>query len=166
MTISDATRALATLHQQKGGPVEPSAPEDTAPMRLVDAISRVEPTWVEAVAIVQAIATQLEAGHAIPALDDIMISGTGVVSFPPTANADDATAVRAAGKLIHAILRTGDCPMPLWESMELARRSPHVVGSVRGFGASLTCFPPSQGPSELAKYYQAARKAMLMPSLE
>lgn len=160
MTISDATHALASLHQQKGlaeagGPVE-----DTAPMRLVDAISRVEPTWVEAVAVVQAIAAELEEGRAMPALDDIMISASGTVSFPPTAPATDAVAVKAAGRMIQQILRTGDCPMPLWESMELARRTPESLGNVRGFGASLTCFPVAQGPSELGKYYQAARKVV------
>lgn len=160
MTISDATHALASLHQQKGRTASIGPIEDTTPMRLVDAISRVEPTWVEAVAVVQAIATRLEEGRAVPALDDIMISSSGLVSFPPTAPADDTTAVRAAGRLIQSILRSGDCPMPLWESMEIARRTPHAPGTVRGFGASLTCFPPAQGPSELAKYFQAARKVV------
>jgi hypothetical protein len=47
--------------------------------------------------------------------------------------------------------------MPLWESMELARRDPGAAGNVRAFGASLTCFPPAQGPTELARYYRAAR---------
>lgn len=160
MTISDATHALASLHQQKGRVEVGVAHQDTAAMRLVDAISRVEPTWVEAVAVVQAIATQLDEGRAMPALDDIMISASGTVSFPPTPPADDSTAVRAAGRLLQQILRSGDCPMPLWESMEVARRSPEVAGTVRGFGASLTCFPPAQGPNELAKYYQAARKVV------
>lgn len=160
MTISDATHALASLHQQTGRAEDGGPAEDTALMRLVDAISRVEPTWVEAVAVVQAIAAELEDGRALPALDDIMISASGVVSFPPTAPASDAVAVKAAGRLIQNILRTGDCPMPLWESMELARRTPEALGTVRAFGASLTCFPAAQGPGELGKYYQAARKVV------
>lgn len=160
MTISDATHALASLHQQQGDVAHGVALEATAPMRLVDAISRVEPTWVEAVAVVQAIAAQLGDGRAMPALDDIMVTASGTVSFTPTAPADDASAVRAAGRLLQQILRSGDCPMPLWESMELARRTPGVAGTVRGFGASLTCFPPAQGPIELAKYFHASRKVV------
>ncbi|MEZ5290417.1 MAG: hypothetical protein R2745_04995 [Vicinamibacterales bacterium] len=151
MTISEATHAMATLHQQR--------PESAAPpMRIVDAISRVEPTWVEAVAVVQAVCAQLEPGQAAPPLDTIMITSGGEVSFPPAGSADAVSTVGAAGKLLAGILRTGDCPMPLWEAMEAARRSPKRVGSARAFGRSLTCFPAAQGPHELAQYYQAARR--------
>jgi hypothetical protein len=130
-------------------------------MRLVDAMARVEPTWVEAVAIVHAICAALEPGRTMPALDAIMISHTGVVSFPPTDAADEPAAIKAAGRLIASILKTGDCPMPLWESMELARRNPGAAGTARQFGLSLTCFPAQQGPTELAKYFQAARRVVV-----
>jgi hypothetical protein len=127
-------------------------------MRLVDAITRVEPTWVEAVAVVQAVCAQLDQGQAAPPLDALMISASGTVSFPPAGPGDDVTAIAGVGQLLAAVLRTGDCPMPLWESMELARRSPRSAGTARGFGSSLTCFPPAQGRTELAKYFEAARR--------
>lgn len=157
MTITEATHALATLPKQKA-----PAPREVAgsPMRLIDAISRVEPTWVEAVAVVQAVCAQLAPGQAAPPLDAIMISASGTVSFPPMGHDDDPSVVKAAGRLLSAVLRSGDCPMPVWESMELARRSPQSAGSAQAFGRSLTCFPASQGPVELAKYYLAARQVV------
>ena len=48
--------------------------------------------------------------------------------------------------------------MPVWEATELARRSPGTFGSARAFGESLTCFPPHQGPQELAAYFQSSRR--------
>lgn len=128
-------------------------------MRLVDAIGRVDPTWVEAVAVVQAVCAQLDAGAAPPALTDIMLSSSGAVSFPASAPADAASAVRASGALLSAILRHSDCPLPVWEATEKARQSPSSYGSARGFGASLTCLPASHGPAELAGYFQDARRA-------
>lgn len=155
MTITEATHALAALPRQEA----PESREASgSPMRLIDAIARVEPTWVEAVAVVQAVCAQLAPGHAAPPLDAIMISSSGAVLFPPMGDADDRSAVKAAGRLLSTILRSGDCPMPVWESMELARRSPQIVGSAQAFGQSLNCFPAPQGPVELAKYYQAARQ--------
>lgn len=156
MTITEATHALATLPSQKA-PAKAEAMG--APMRLVDAIARVEPTWVEAVAVVQAVCAQLSPGQAAPPLDAILIGPSGAVSFPAAGAADDRAAVTAAGRLLSAVLRSGDCPMPVWESMELARRSPQTAGTAQAFGQSLQCFPALQGPGELAKYYQAARAA-------
>ena len=127
-------------------------------MRLVDAIKRVEPTWVEAIAVVQAVCDQLAPGDAAPALDAIMISASGTVSFPPAGTADDISTVKAAGRLLSGILRTGDCPMPVWEATERARRSPSAVGTARAFGAALTCFPAAQGAHELQQYFVAARR--------
>lgn len=156
MTITDATHGLVrprrhdvtAVPRQAGGFV-----------RLVDAIARVEPTWVEAVAVVQAVCAQLPPCHEVPALDTLLLGGDGQVTFPPTDVADDVRAVTGVGRLLSAILRTGDCPMPVWEATERARRSPTRVGSARAFGASLTCFPAAQGPLELARYHEAARKA-------
>jgi hypothetical protein len=157
MTITEATHALASLPKQKASQAREAV---GAPMRLVDAISRVEPTWVEAVAVVQAVCAQLGPGQAAPPLDTIMISSSGTVSFPPAGASEDQSAVTAVGRLLSAVLRSGDCPMPVWESMELARRSPQSAGTAAAFGQSLTCFPAPQGPGELAKYYQAARRVV------
>lgn len=156
MTISDATHALAAPRRREA-PAMTRQPGGY--VRLADAIARVEPTWVEAVAVVQAVCAQLPSGHDVPALDTVLIGPDGQVTFPPTAVADDVRAVTGAGRLLGAILRTGDCPMPVWEATERARRSPARVGGARAFGASLTCFPAAQGPIELARYHEAARKA-------
>ncbi len=133
-------------------------------MRLMDAIGRVEPTWVEAVAVVQSVCAQLEPGQAPPDLGDIMLSATGTVSFSPAGAADADAAVKAAGRLLTGILRQGDCPMPVWEASEAARRSPKSFGSVRAFGESLTCFPAHQGPQELAAYFQSSRRLVKNPA--
>ncbi len=138
------------------------APADT--VALVDAMARVDPTWVEAVAIVQAVCAQLEPGQTPPPIADILVSTTGAVSFGPTGLGDGETAVRAAGRLLTAILRQADCPMPVWEATEAARRAPGTFGSARAFGASLTCFPAHQGPQELAAYVESSRRQILNPA--
>lgn len=133
-------------------------------MRLVDVISRVEPTWVEAVAVVQAVCAQLEPGQTPPPVADIMLSTAGAVSFGSTGPGEGEAAVTAAGRLLTAILRQGDCPMPVWEATELARRSPGEFGTAKAFGASLTCFPAHQGPQELAAYVESSRRLVLNPA--
>lgn len=138
----------------------PQPPPATVTMRLADAIGRVEPTWVEAVAVVQAVCAQLPPGQAPPALGDIMVSQSGVVSFPPAGLADADTAIKAVGRLLAAVLRQGDCPMPVWEAMEVSRRSPQTFATPQAFGASLTCFPAQQGPQELAAYFHSARQVV------
>ncbi len=156
MTIAEATHAMVL---QARPPRASGAAAGTAGhvMRLVDVIARVEPTWVEAVAVVQAVCAQLAPGEAAPALDAIRVSTAGQVSFPAAGPADDISTVKAVGRLLTGILRTGDCPMPVWEASERARRTPAAVGSARAFGAALTCFPAAQGPHELALYVQSAR---------
>lgn len=158
MTITEATHALARQARPQRSP-ERAAARSEGPVLLVDAIARVEPTWVEAVAVVQAVCEQLAPGHAAPALDAITLSPSGAVSFPPTGAADDTTTVRAIGNLLSGILRTGDCPLPVWEASERARRSPASVGTPRAFGAAITCFPATQSPRELQQYFDACRKA-------
>jgi hypothetical protein len=133
-------------------------------MRLVDVISRVEPTWVEAVAIVQSVCAQLDPGKMPPSVTDIMVSNAGAVSFGATAAGEGEAAVKAAGRLLTAILRQGDCPMPVWEATELARRSPGEFGTAKAFGESLTCFPAHQGPQELSAYVESSRRLILNPA--
>jgi len=133
-------------------------------MQLVDVMARVEPTWVEAVAVVQAVCAQLAPGRTPPNLAAIMVSTAGAVSFGPTPVVDGEAAVMAAGRLLTAILRQGDCPMPVWEATELARRSPGQFGTARAFGESLTCFPAHQGLQELAAYVASSRSVILNPA--
>lgn len=155
MTVTEATHALAALTEEER-PARTSAALGV-PMRLVDALSRVEPTWVEAVAVVQAVCAQLPPGQAVPPLECLMLAPSGAVSFPPGDASSDVAAVRAAGQLLSTILRSGDCPMPVWEATERARRAPDKVGTAASFGLSLDCFPVAQGPRELERYFQAAR---------
>lgn len=129
------------------------------PVRLVDAITRVEPTWVEVVAIAQAVCAQLSPGQKAPALDSLSINPNGGVMFPPPGAGDEHAAVAAVGRLIAVLLGSGDCPMPLWELIEQARREPESVGNPAAYGRMLTCFPATLGPVELTRYYQAVRQA-------
>mgnify|MGYP001222895684 CR=1 FL=1 len=157
MTITEATHALAALSKAKEQAGRWTVPSHT-PMRLVDAITRVEPTWVEAVAVVQAVCAQLAPGQAAPALDTITISPMGDVSFPPAGSSDDTITVGAMGRLLTDILRSSDCPMQVWEATERARRAPAAVGTARSFGAALTCLSRAQGPNDLRQYFEAARR--------
>lgn len=157
MTLTEATHALARQARTAPPPARPTG-ASAEPMRLVDAIARVEPTWVEAVAVVQAVCARLLPGEAVPALETIIISPAGAVSFPPAGASDDITAVKAIGGLLGGILSSGDCPMPVWDATERARRAPATIGTARSFGAALTCVLESQGPRELQQYAEAARR--------
>jgi len=154
VTITEATHALA-----RGPRIEPSnryrrATPDGS-MRLVDAMSRTEPSWVEAVAVVQAVCAQLAPGQAAPALDAITISATGAVSFASPGPADGVSSVVALGQMLSDILRSDACPMQVWEVIERARRG---GGTARSLGEALTCFPADQGPHELGQLVAAARR--------
>lgn len=143
-----------------GAPADPRV----ASVRLADVMARVDPTWVEAVAIVQAVCAQLAPGQAPPAVGEITLSSHGTVTFVAGGPCDDDAAVKAVGRLLTTILRQGDCPMPVWEASELARRSPGQFGTAQKFGASLTCFPAHQGPQELASYVASSRRQVLNPA--
>lgn len=165
MTITEATHALARKARfvrsggRSGAPTAgtaalPSAGRDT--IRLVDAMARVEPSWVEAVAVVQAVCAQLGAGEAVPALDAISISAAGAVTFAPTSAAPDLAAVRGAGGLLTTILRAGVCPMPLWDATNRAAQAPASFGTARAFGATLSLMPDGQGVKDLQAYVLSA----------
>jgi hypothetical protein len=141
------------------------APDATpGSVRLIDVMARVEPTWVEAVAVVQAVCAQLAPNQAPPMAGDIILSNDGAVSFAASGMSDDEAAIKAVGRLLTSILRQGDCPMPVWEATELARRSPQTFGTPQRFGQSLTCFPAHQGPQELAAYVTSSRRQVLNPA--
>ena len=80
MTITEATHAMA-LQRRRSAPPKGVVPRSDDGVRLRDLIVRVEPTWVEAVAVVQAVCAQLKPGDAAPALDTIRVSASGAVSF-------------------------------------------------------------------------------------
>lgn len=156
MTMTDATHALAG-QARRSVPVKAGSRVADDSVRLVELMTSGEPTWAEAVAVVQAVCAQLKPGDAAPALDAIRVSSSGTVAFEPAGTSDNLTTVTAVGQLLAAILRSGDCPLPVWEASERARCAPATVGSARAFGASLTCLPPANGPRELAQFVKSAQ---------
>jgi hypothetical protein len=162
VTITDATHALAR-QGRRSEPVKASSRVADDSVRLVELVTVGEPTWAEAVAVVQAVCAQLKPGEAAPALDAIRISSSGAVSFDPAGTADNLTTVTALGALLAAILRSDGCPMLVWEALERARYAPATVGDARAFGASLTCLPPANGPRELAQFVKSAQAPAVPP---
>ena len=158
MTITDATHALAVQSRRKAR-LDAVSRRVTGGVRFVDLAARVEPSWVEAVAVVQAVCAQLQPGQAAPAIDAIRVSTSGEVSFAAVASADEVTAVRGVGRLLTEILPTGDCPLSVIEASERASRAPTALISARAFGDALTCLPHAHGPRELAQYVRAAEAA-------
>jgi hypothetical protein len=153
-----AARPDAVTHPGSSYRVLRAARDKSGAVRLSDAMRSVEPTWIEGVAVVQAVCAQLEPGETPPAIGDIVVSSSGAVSFPLGGISDADVAIQAMGRLLTSFLRTGGCPLVVWEATECARRSPMSFGSVRGFGAALTCFPALRGPQDLAAYVQVSRE--------
>lgn len=158
MTITDATHALAAQARQKAR-VDALSRRPDGHARFIDLAARLEPGWVEAVAVLQAVCAQMRPGQAAPTLDTIRVSASGEVSFMTVAGADEATAVRGVGRLLAEILPRGDCPLSVIEASERASRTPAAVSSAQAFGAALTCLPHAHGPRELAQYVRAAEAA-------
>ena len=142
-------RALRAARDQRGA------------MRLIDAMRALEPTWIEGVAVVQAVCAQLGPNEIPPAVGDIVLSDTGAVSFPLSGIAGADVAIQAVARLLTGFLRAGGCPLPVWEATERAQRAPMSFGSVSGFGAALTQFPAQRGPEQLAAFVQQARALAL-----
>lgn len=146
--VAAATRTFRALR---------AARDKSASMRLVDAMRCVEPTWVEGVAVVQAVCAQLARGETPPAIGDIVLLRSGAVSFPLGGIIDVDLAIQAMGRLLTVFLRVCGGPLSMWEATELTRSAPMSFGSVQGFGAALTCFPTERGAQELAAYFQQSR---------
>lgn len=157
-TTREGAAHVTALRERAPTSAAPASHSNDPAMRLADAIGRVEPTWVEAVAVVQAVCAQLAPGHAPPGLGAIMISPSGTVSFSPDGMAEADAAVKAVARLLSVILRQGDCPLPVWEAIELAAHSPMKFGSPRAFGESLNVLAPDQAHKDLAAYFQMARQ--------
>ena len=141
-----------------------AARDKSGSMRLVDAMRCVEPTWVEGVAVVQAVCAQLARGETPPAIGDILLLRSGAVSFPLGGIIDVDLAIQAMGRLLSVFLRVCGGPLSMWEATELTRRAPMSFGSVQGFGAALTCFPTERGAQELAAYFQQSRDLVRVDS--
>ena len=61
-------------------------------IRVADAMRRVDLSWAEAVAIVQAVCRQLEPGRTPPAVGDLRVCAGGLVTFPPGGMVDEDVA--------------------------------------------------------------------------
>ncbi len=134
-----------------------AARDKSGSMRLVDAMRCVEPTWVEGVAVVQAVCAQLARGETPPAIGDIVLLRSGAVSFPLGGIIDVDLAIQAMGRLLTVFLRVCGGPLSMWEATELTRCAPMSFSSVQGFRAALTCFPTERGAKDLAAYFQQSR---------
>jgi len=158
MTITEATHALA--RRARHAAAEPIRAFAARPMLFVDAMRRVEPTWVEAVAVVQAVCAQLTPGQAAPALPVLMLEPSGAVTFPAAIAGDDLGAVRSLGQLLLTTLKGSVCPMQVWEAVERATYQPESFGSPRAFGAALTDLTSTvHGSRDLRAYYAAVTSA-------
>lgn len=121
-------------------------------IRVADAIRRVELSWAEAVAIVQAVCGQIEPARTPPAVGDLRICAGGLVTFPPGGMVDEDVAIQLTARLLTRLIGEGPWPLELCEAVERAHLAPMTFGSVRGFGAALQCIPADQGAALLAAY--------------
>ena len=126
-------------------------------MRLLDAMRCVAPTWIEGVAVVQAVCAQLSLGETPPAIGDIVLLRSGAVSFPLGGMVDADVAIQAVGRLLAAFLRACGGPLALWDATDVARQAPMSFRTVHGFGAALTCLPTQRGAQDLAAYFRLAQ---------
>ncbi len=126
-------------------------------MRLTDAMSALEPTWAEGVAVVQAVCAQLGPRETPPAAGDIVLSLSGAVSFPLGGIADLDASIQGVARLLAFVVRGGGCPVAIAKAIELAQYSPMTFASVKGFGAALAVVPAERGPRALAAYFWQAR---------
>ena len=132
-------------------------------VRLGDAIRQLEPSWVEAVAIVQGVSALLERGEMAPAIGDVVLAATGEISIPPGGIADEDVAIQAMARMLARTLGQNGRPLEVWEAVERAQVAPMTFGSARGFGASLTCVPSHMGRPTVAAYVRNARRAPAPP---
>lgn len=166
MTITEATHALAR-RSRSATAVEPARPGALKPVLFVEAMRHVEPTWVEAVAVVQSVCAQLSAGQAAPTLQVLTLTPSGAVTFPAPSAGDDLAAVRSLGQLLRATVQGGVCPMQVWDAIERATCQPVSFGSVRAFGAALTGLTAvEQSTQDLCEYYAAAASVGGAPARE
>jgi hypothetical protein len=121
-------------------------------IRVADAIGRVELSWAEAVAIVQAVCRQIELARTPPAIGDLRIGAGGLVTFPPGGMVDEDVAIQLTARLLTRLIGAGPWPLELCEAVERAHLAPMTFGSVRGFGAALQCIPADGGAALLAAY--------------
>lgn len=121
-------------------------------IRVADAMRRVDLSWAEAVAIVQAVCRQLEPGRTPPAVGDLRVCAGGLVTFPPGGMVDEDVAIQLTARLLTRLVGDGPWPLELCEAVERAHLAPMTFGSVRGFGAALQCIPADRGAVLLAAY--------------
>lgn len=144
----EAEAALSVFDRTTATSVAGSQPA----VRVAEAIRTIGLSWAEAVAIVQAVCQQLEPARTPPAVGDLRICARGVVTFPPGGMVDEDVAIQLTARLLARLIGDGPRPLELCEALERAHLAPMTFGSVRGFGAALTCIPADGGASLLAAY--------------
>lgn len=157
---SGAEAALSVFDRQDD--VVPGSPE--AAVRLAEALQAVEPTWAEAVAIVQAVCARLEPERTPPAIGDIRISARGQVTFAPGGLVDRDVAIQLTARLLARLAGGDHCPFEVSESIERAALAPMSFGSTRGFGDALTCIPRERAVQCLASYVRRVQRVLSTPN--
>jgi hypothetical protein len=149
--MARATRAEAALSAFDPERVIPGAKPSVA-IRVAEAMRTVELSWAEAVAIVQAVCVQLESGRMPPAIGDLRICASGLVTFPAGGLIDEDVAIQLTARLLARLLGDGPWPLELCTALERAQTAPMRFGSVRGFGTWFTCVPAGGGAALIAAY--------------
>lgn len=144
----DAEGALSAFDPARATPGVPPP----VVVRVADAIRTVELSWAEAVAIVQAVAAQLEPGRMPPAIGDLRLCAAGYVTFPSSGLVDEDVAIQLTARLLTRLVGDGPWPLEFCTALERAQAAPMTFASVRGFGAWFTCVPEGGGATLLAAY--------------
>lgn len=153
---SGAETALSVFEAFPDGTPGPAA----IGIRLVDGLRTIEPTWAEAVAVVQAVCAGLEPRRTPPAIGDIRISASGQVTFPPGGIVDDDVAIQLTARLLARLAQGCVRPLEVCDAIARADYAPMSYRTASGFGASLTCVRRDCGARYLAAYVREVHRAL------
>lgn len=153
--VTSHVRRQADLLEARSGSRAVAA--GPGPVRLVDGMHLVEPTWVEAVSIVKAVCVQLAWRQMPPAIGDVVVTSSGRVSFPPGGIADEDVSIQAMARLLGQLLGRGLCPLQVWTAIDRATEAPMLFRTVHGFGDFLSCLPSVEIEGCLAAYVARVR---------
>jgi len=122
----------------------------TGAITLADIVSRHVPVqWPEAVATVEELCAALrdDPDTAIPELNDVLITQTGQVVVRPDARGERD--IRMIGLTLHALLSTGDTPLPL-RLFVTSSTSSQRYGSIAVYADALSLYAvPTASRSDL-----------------
>jgi hypothetical protein len=141
-------RALMAAGEWRSGPhiLGAGAEDGTLAQVLSPSFQR---TWEEAVAIVEAVASRVRGGVAVPAPEHILLEEGGSVTFMSRNDSAEDPVVSLA-VLLGRLLEGTDAPFALRQlAVDNARAEP-TAGSVRAFSRALATFEPVKPKTDLA----------------